>query len=179
MTDAVRDRIWAELCAAPGDRTHPWRLPVLATVTPDGAPDARTVVLRASDRAAGTLDCFTDARSPKVAQLRREARAVLVFWHPGLRWQLRVRAAVETIVDGPAIEAAWQRIASSAAAADYLAPAAPGTPVADAKRAGPASAHHLCVLRAQVEAIDWLALGDTGEHQRILFEPGVARHVVP
>jgi pyridoxamine 5'-phosphate oxidase len=37
------------------DRHAPTRHPTLATVTPDGRPQARTVVLRAADQPAGTL----------------------------------------------------------------------------------------------------------------------------
>jgi pyridoxine/pyridoxamine 5'-phosphate oxidase len=41
--------------------------PSLATVSPDGLPDARTVVLREVDPDQERLVFFTDARSPKVA----------------------------------------------------------------------------------------------------------------
>ena len=44
-------RLWSELVRASRDRHHGWRLPVLATVDPQGSPQARTVVLRGADAA--------------------------------------------------------------------------------------------------------------------------------
>ena len=46
--DELPARLWSELVRAGHDRHHGWRLPVLATVDPHGAPQARTVVLRAA-----------------------------------------------------------------------------------------------------------------------------------
>lgn len=152
-------RLWAELVRASRDRHHGWRLPVLATVDARGAPQARTVVLRGADATSGELVCYTDRRSPKVAQLRVDGRGVLVFWCARLSWQLRatVRLAVED--EGPRVQAAWARVAGQPGARDYLAPAPPGTAVsqpgvADALQAG----HQLAVLSARVEALDWLEL---------------------
>ena len=48
------------------DRRAPTRHPTLATVTPDGRPKARTVVLRAADKQAGILELHTDLHSAKV-----------------------------------------------------------------------------------------------------------------
>ena len=62
--------VWARLTRGVHDRHAPARHPTLATVTPEGRPQARTVVLRAADKAAGTLDIHTDLRSAKVGDLR-------------------------------------------------------------------------------------------------------------
>ena len=59
----LRQSIWHHLTRAPHDRHHPWRTPVLATTTPEGEPNARTVVLRAANAAQQTLTAFTDHRS--------------------------------------------------------------------------------------------------------------------
>lgn len=175
-------RLWAELLAATGQHAHAWRTPVLATVDADGSPNARTVVLRSVDAASRSLACFTDARSPKVKELAVRPQAMLVFWCPVLRWQLRARAVVTVEAMGPAVEAAWARIAPSRAARDYLAPAPPGAPWSGADPASePASGDrpHFCILRAEVTALDWLGLSTTGEHQRIRFEAGQAQPLVP
>lgn len=152
-------RLWAELVRAGHDRHHGWRLPVLATVDPQGAPQARTVVLRAAHAASGELVCYTDRRSPKVAHLRADARGVLVFWCARLSWQLRAQVRITVEEEGPRVQAAWARVAGQPGARDYLAPAPPGSAVAQPGLAGETDApHHLAVLSARVEALDWLEL---------------------
>lgn len=183
MNAATLARIWHELRSACTQRDHDWRGATLATVRPDGGPQARTVILREADEASDRLVFYTDRRSPKVAELEREPRACLVFWSRRLRWQLRVQARISLEFDGDAVEATWQRLRDSAAAGDYLAPAAPGTPLAVADQsglAGPAEAsdHQLCIARAHIEAIDWLEL-DAAGHRRAIFAAGRIEAVVP
>ncbi|MFP3387127.1 pyridoxamine 5'-phosphate oxidase family protein, partial [Tritonibacter sp. SIMBA_163] len=48
------------------DRHAPARHPTLATVSPAGMPQARTVVLRGADKQAATLTLYTDVHSDKV-----------------------------------------------------------------------------------------------------------------
>lgn len=179
-------RIWQELRSACTQRDHDWCSATLATVGADGGPQARTVILREADEAAGRLAFFTDRRSPKVAELGREPRACLVFWSRRLRWQLRVQARVSLEFDGDAVEATWLRLRDSAAAGDYLAAAAPGTRLAvagGADRAIPAdharlAEHQLCIARAAIDAIDWLEL-DAAGHRRAIFAAGRIEAVVP
>jgi pyridoxamine 5'-phosphate oxidase len=170
-------RLWAELAGAVQDRTHGWRLPVLATVAADGAPDARTVVLREVNTTAQRLTVFGDARSPKVLQLVADPRAVLVFWCPKLRWQLRVAVRATAVTQGERIQALWDRLQGSAAAGDYLSPLPPGTPFG--APASTATAPHLCILDAQVQSLDWLSLAPDGAHERVLFRHGRAQPIAP
>lgn len=89
---------WGRLCRwlATGATTptHAFRWPVVSTVAADGGPDARIVVLRRFDPAARLLVFHTDARSAKAAALRRDPRAVFLFYDPDAHLQLRVRATV-------------------------------------------------------------------------------------
>jgi len=166
--EGLPQRLWAELGRAGHDRHHGWRLPVLATVDPHGAPQARTVVLRAAHAASGELVCYTDRRSPKVAHLRADARGVLVFWCARLSWQLRAQVRITVEEEGPRVQAAWARVAGQPGARDYLAPAPPGSvvpqpgPVGETGETGETGVadapHHLAVLSARVEALDWLEL---------------------
>ena len=168
--EEIRPQIWKELGRASLDRHHEWRTPVLASVDPDGLPDARTVVLRQVDALAGQLTFYTDSRSPKVAQLQVQGAAMLVFWSARLSWQLRVRVTCSVITSGPEVEALWQGVKQSAAAGDYLSPLPPGavlppcTGMAVAANA-PAPTHSFAVLRAQVLQMDWLELSRDG-HRR-------------
>ncbi len=176
--EGLSRRIWHELERATRERDHAWRTPVLATVDADHAPQARTVVLRSADAVRGEFRVFTDARSPKVGELRAQPRAVLVFWSPLLNWQLRATVDVVVLDQGDEVDEAWARVSTSAAARDYLAPVAPGH-VLDASADGTASQHHLVILVAQLRAMDWLELGGQGEHRRCRVTPGGVERLVP
>ena len=91
--DHLIHSIWQELARATQDRHHAWRTPVLATLGVDGAPQARTVVLRHADAGQAVLHIYTDSRSPKVAELDAAPQVSLVFWSKRLSWQLRVRVS--------------------------------------------------------------------------------------
>ncbi len=156
-------RIWTELQRATVDRHHEWRTPVLATIS-QGVPQARTVVLRGADANASQLIFFTDSRSPKVNELRATPAAVFVFWSKRLSWQLRVQVQSQVHISGPRVEEAWARVSQSAAANDYLAARAPGSAMHPAAASEPGS-HHLSVVTAHVEQMDWLELAREG-HRR-------------
>ncbi len=163
----IRGRIWMELSRAALDRHHEWRTPVLATLGLDGAPNARTVVLRHADADALTLGFYTDSRSPKIAELAVQPQATLLFWSTRLGWQLRVRVRVAALTSGPQVEAVWAKVKQSRAAGDYLTLRAPGETVAadDSLVVNNHAPHHLALLNAQVDEIDWLELARDG-HRR-------------
>ena len=163
----IRQQIWKELGRASVDRHHAWRTPVLATVGCDGSPNARTVVLRKADANQQTLCVYTDARSAKVSELTKEPKAVFAFWSARLNWQLRVKVVLSVTTEGPEVQALWQRVQQSAAAADYMTPAAPGTerPEAHITAETGNGDHHFALLTARVHQMDWLELGQGG-HRR-------------
>ena len=66
--DTIRSNIWNELQCAISNRQHGWRTLTLSTLSSDGLPDARTVVLREIAPEAQRLTIYTDKRSPKVFQ---------------------------------------------------------------------------------------------------------------
>jgi len=175
--ESLRANIWHELQRAVGERDHEWRTPVLAGVDAFGLPQARTVVLRQADPNTGTLQVYTDSRSPKVAELLGRPDAVLVFWSRRLRWQLRARVTVQVHTVGEQVEAAWEQVSQTAAAADYLAPAAPGSVFASGAHRDHAL-HHLAVLLARIESFDWLELAREG-HRRVRFDASGACRLIP
>ena len=170
----LRQRIWAELQRATQDRHHEWRTPALATLGTDGMPQARSVVLRHASAQLARLTIYTDERSPKVAEIAANSCVNLVFWSKRLSWQLRVRADMSVQTSGPEVEAAWAQVSQSAAAGDYLSASAPGdalpvTPAPPGAANAQAAAHHLAVLTAQVQQMDWLELSRDG-HRRAVFD---------
>ena len=182
--------VWRELGRAALDRHHEWRTPVLASGHASGV-DARTVVLRETDRDARCLAFYSDARAAKVQQLLLDGQCMLVMWSARLGWQLRLRARAVVHTDGLAVSSRWTRLRLSPAARDYLAPQAPGTALdadqepphavafAPVQPAAPATERgHFALLQAHVEQIDWLELHRDG-HRRALFDSTGARWLVP
>ena len=207
----ISGEVWSQLVRASLDRHHEWRTPVLASTGLDGVAQARTVVLRRVDRAAGNLLFYTDRRSPKVHELRMVPAAALVFWSRRLSWQLRVQVRIEIWEDGPEVASAWATVVQSPAAADYLSVTAPGEILSEISTitgvpeplpssttdrlaqtfglqrselqgqgttAGSATDHHLAIICATVQSIDWLELSRAG-HRRALLSEGAVQWLVP
>ena len=158
---------WRELGAATRDRDHGFRRMGLATVDRDAA-DLRTVVLREVQAEQRRLLFFTDARSPKVAQIRAQPAATLMVWCERLGWQLRLRVRLDVETSGLAVSSHWARLKLTPAAMDYLSPLPPGAPLGQATPER-ASRSQFAVVSAQVQSIDWLELHADG-HRRALFD---------
>jgi pyridoxamine 5'-phosphate oxidase len=179
--EEIRARIWQELTRCTVDRHHEWRTPVLATIGLDGTPQARAVVLRQASKATQSLIVFTDRRTPKVAELAVQPAGMLTFWSKRLGWQCRVALKFNVLVDGPDVDAAWQRISQSATAKDYLAAKAPGSPItrdySSVETNASLTAHHFALLTGQISSIDWLELSQSA-HRRIRFMPDSYQDIV-
>lgn len=162
----LHEQVWARLTRGVHDRHAPARHPTLATVTPAGMPQARTVVLRAADKAACSLDIHTDLHSAKVTELRATPFAALHIWDSTAHLQLRAEAEV-TILTGADVADIWARVPAPSRLA-YGSTPAPGHPVAQAlaytKHPDPAC---FAVLRLHVVAMDVLHLGP--DHRRARF----------
>ncbi len=168
---AIEDALWRELEAAPHDRLHPWRTPVLAT-TDGRSGDARTVVLRETDRDRAVLLCYSDARSAKVAQARAFPEGMLVLWSPALDWQLRVRVRINVATDGLDLSSRWAQLKLTPAAQDYLSMQPPGSALGsalDTALAARGERAHFAMLQAHVLSIDWLELDAQRGHRRARF----------
>lgn len=172
----VEAAIWREMARALHDKSHGWRIGVLATTDGEFA-DARHVVLRDVDRAARTLLVYTDARSPKVRQVAQHPLGTLVLWSEALGWQLRLRVALRLETEGLIVSSRWARLKMTPGARDYMSPLAPGSPLA---RPSPqrSSRAHFAVLVADVRSIDWLDL-ETEGHRRARFDADGARWLAP
>ncbi len=163
----LHNEVWDRLIRGVHDRRAAARHPTLTTVVPKGFPEARTVVLRAVDRTAASLDVHTDVRSAKVLALQADPRAALHVWDPSAHLQTRIEVAAE-ILTGDAVAAIWARV-PDVSRQSYGTIPAPGQPIPDArayaKHANPTA---FAVLRLHVEAIDALHLGR--DHRRARFE---------
>jgi pyridoxamine 5'-phosphate oxidase len=174
---AIQARLWAELALAAQTRGHGWRTPVLATVGGSAGCDARVVVLREADADQRELVFYTDARSPKAAQITNHPTAVMVMWSAELGWQLRLGVQLSLETSGLAVSSRWARLKMTPAAQDYLSPLAPGSPLAHpAPERG--TRENFALVIATVQTIDWLSLDPAG-HRRAIFDAAGARWVQP
>jgi hypothetical protein len=173
---ALHTRLWEQLAVAVRDKTHAWRTPVLATTGGPAGADARVVVLREVDAAAGELVFFTDARSPKAAQIAAHPAGTLVLWSPALSWQLRLALHLDLEASGLAVSSRWARLQMTPAAQDYLAPRAPGQALAAPPERETRA--HFAVVTGRVQSMDWLALDPAG-YRRAVFDAAGARWVQP
>jgi hypothetical protein len=86
---------------------HPFHTMTLATVGINGLPEARTVVMRGFDPDAKEIRFHTDARSPKVAELRAAPAVTLLFYDPHVRLQVRIPAVAVLHHEDNTATAAW------------------------------------------------------------------------
>ena len=165
--DTLHAQVWSRLVRGVGDRHAPARHPTLATVSAEGWPEQRTVVLRAVDPGLGSLDIHTDLRSDKVAALRHSPRAALHVWDPAAHLQTRLAVAVE-VLTGDEVAAVWAKV-PEASRLSYGAEPPPGQAIAGPldyqTHADPA---RFAILRCRVVAIDALHLGP--QHRRARFD---------
>ena len=183
MTDTTWDlqqhtpeTLWALCClnltTAAQSARHPFHLITVATITADGTPSIRTVVLRAFDDAPPAIAFHTDSRSPKFQQLRERPDLSLHWYAPDLRVQLRAHAQA-TLHHGDArAKQSWEQSRSTSRAC-YTVADAPGTPVADFPPApaiplddDQAGLVHFAVVSCRFTELEVLALHASG-HQRV------------
>ena len=161
------DHLWTRLTQGVNDRHAPARHPTLATVSENGMPQARTVVLRSADKQAATLVIYTDIHSEKVNALRATPVAALHVWDASEQLQIRIEANV-TILTGEEVSEHWQRLPEHARNA-YSSGPEPGEPIADSiayTKTPDESA--FAVLYLEVQTIEALHL--IQHHRRAVFK---------
>jgi len=156
------------LARAAADRRSPMRWPVLCTAG-SGGPRGRTVVLRRYDRTGPCAEFWTDRRTGKLADLRCDPRAEIVFFDPRRMLQIRAsgRASVSMGVDAAAA-------ARAARPADYSTVRAPGEPLEEPgaeDRDEEFFAENFAVVSVTIAAFDVLSLSRTG-HRRAFIDFG-------
>lgn len=160
--------LFARLSASFEIKDHPWRWPVLSTVSPDGKPDARIVVLRAFGEDTATI--FTDARTQKVVDLLQNPSCSLLFFDPGAKHQIRACATAVVHIGDDLCETHWA-VLNDRQRGEYQAisaPANPHSPEADARNPSLGETH-FAVLNLQINRLDVLLL-NRASHIRHKFK---------
>ena len=172
MTDtdsllAIVTEVWATLGRAAVDKQSPLRWFTLATVSPDGQPEARTVVLRGVDRSLRRLTLYTDRRAAKVLALTANPTASCHFFDARRMLQYRLVGKAEILTEGPRWDEHFHRLPPTATE-DYAALLAPGS-VGVSKRDTALAADYFTVVDVTVDSLDWLNLSRDG-HLRARFD---------
>lgn len=175
---AIRETLFPLLEQGTSSRRSPLHTLTLATVAPDGLPAARTVVLRAISFEERTARIHTDLRSPKIADLRGQPHAVLLWYVPEWKLQLRIAANISVHHQDSVTEAAWRETHVRSRRV-YNTPHPPGTraskPLTDiapelegqnptAANTAPGYAN-FAVLIARFDALEWLTLSADGNRR--------------
>ena len=143
---------WDQLGRGVVDGKHPARTPTLATISANGFPAQRTVVLRAADRATADVEIHTDTLTPKVEELRVNNRAALHVWIRKSMLQLRLEVCFD-ILTGLDVEERWNAV-PRASRISYGTHPVPGQPIAgpfDYEK--PAEQVRFAVLKGHVQRI--------------------------
>ena len=162
---------WGHLTRGVADRRAPARHPTLATVSLEGWPEARSVVLRAASWSEAMLEVHSDTDTAKMRALRTSPRAALHVWVPEARLQIRVAAEVE-ILTGDQTTERWTRV-PVASRISYGTEPVPGTPIAHASDyATPGAQDRFAVLCCHIRGMDLLELGTPHRRARFTREDG-------
>ena len=152
------------------DRRSAFHTPTLATIGAGGAPNLRTVVLRAFDPAARTLRIPTDRRSAKAGEIAADARAMIHGYDAGAQVQLRIAGDAVLHLDDAVADAAWAA-SREMSRMTYATPHAPGTPLPappEAPRDSAGARPNFAALMLRITMLDCLTLTHAG-HRRAHF----------
>lgn len=179
--DLSRQKAWQILSEGASDRHSPAHTPCVGTVTADGKPSQRVMVLREADADSRLLRFNTDARVSKTADIAAHPAVSVLVYHPEAKIQLRVSGIGQIVTEEQEADRAWDQ-ANLYGKRCYLADPAPGTEV-DRPASGlpsdiegqkpseeevrPARAN-FAILVICIDQIEWLFLAHTG-HRRAKF----------
>ncbi|MEO1643371.1 MAG: pyridoxamine 5'-phosphate oxidase family protein [Pseudomonadota bacterium] len=172
MSDAERLKqietdAWNLLGRAVVYKRSPMRWFTLATVSPKGQPEARTVVLREVSRESYRITLFTDRRAAKVAALRANPGAECHFFDSRKMLQFRLSGVATILTKGTRWQTLFDKVPEYALG-DYSALIAPGT--AGGMESDMAlAAQYFTVVDISIHTMDWLSLSREG-HQRAHFD---------
>jgi hypothetical protein len=106
--DQILERVWTLLEHGAANRKDDFHTAVLATIGLNGAPEIRTVVFRKILRDVRALLCHVDLRSPKIAEIEKDARVSWLFYHAEEKLQLRVRGRATVLTTHEIADLQWQ-----------------------------------------------------------------------
>jgi pyridoxine/pyridoxamine 5'-phosphate oxidase len=152
------DRVWAALMAGAQPGRTPFTVVQLAISGLDDAPKVRSVILRSADAERGAVSFFTDLRSAKIKEMRRQPRVSLIGYDADAGFQIRLEGKATIDKEGREKAAAWAAYRSHTRALfRHTLPS--GTPIAAPAEAAPSDdgdcERHFAVVVVSIIHIDW------------------------
>lgn len=156
--------LWARLNEGLARADAPARTLALATQRIDEGGAVRMVVLRGLDAGAAQLTFYTHAGSGKVAELRGNPKAEVLFWDAATSFQARLGVRVKAAAGSPDL---WETF-SEGARLNYVPTLEPGRPIDAPHVPDAAGPEAFVVLTAQITSADILDLSAL-PHRRAKF----------
>ena len=156
--------IWDRMESAPHRRSDPWRLPSMATVSPEGRPEVRHVVLRRALRDTRILEVHSDCASQKYLSLMTSDAVEFCFWNRRTQTQVRLAGQV-TLYPLEEAQAQWSAL-STRAQSGYRTHPPPGQEIPSRYAYETSANARFIRLLCSVDQMDVLRLG-VPHHQRM------------
>jgi|TARA_B110000259_G_C13871125_1_gene344883 pyridoxamine 5'-phosphate oxidase len=176
----IEKKIWLMLSDAVTNRSSPFRVPVFICGNQTNF-DGRIVVLRKVDKSNNLLQYHSDIRSNKIAMLKSNKNAAMLFYDKTEKIQARVKVDCVVNYNNNVAEESWlktQHISRKC----YLVDNGPGTksttptsglrPELDnfefTKEQSEVGYKNFTVIQCRVKSIEWLYLAAKGHRRAIL-----------
>ena len=156
--DDFLDFGWAQIYRGNADKKSPARYPTFVTSGIDNFPNARTLVMRRSDRENNQIDFHTDTTSSKMLDLKKNPLAGIHIWIPKVQLQIQMEVVVEIKVGDITIPY-WNNVPTNSRVTYGTIPS-PGTVIKSPNAYDHApDQKRFAVLVCHIETIQLLLLG--------------------
>ena len=182
--EEIKNKIWSMQDNAIKDRGSQFRIPVFICGDQDDF-DGRIVVLRKSDQSNNLLQYHSDIRSGKIAKLRKNKNAAMLFYDK--EEKIQVRAKVDCVINhcNDITKESWSKTQHISRKC-YLVNNGPGTksstptsglkPELDnfefTKEQSEAGYKNFTVIQCNIKSIEWLYLAAKGHRRAFLNYSG-------
>ena len=177
----IKNKIWSMLNNAIKDRNSPFRIPVFICGNQDDF-DGRIVVLRKSDQSDNTIQYHSDIRSNKIAKLKSNKNASMLFYDKEEKIQVRLKVKCTVNHDNEITRESWLKTGHMSRKC-YLVDNGPGTespsPTSGLKpeldnfeftmEQSEAGYKNFTVIQCKIQNMEWLYLAAKG-HRRAKFD---------
>ena len=177
----IKTKIWSMLDNAIKDRSSQFRIPVFICGNQDDF-DGRIVVLRKSDQSNNLIQYHSDIRSNKIAKLKNNKNASMLFYDKDEKIQVRLNVECTVNHDNEITKQSWLKTGHMSRKC-YLVDNGPGTespsPTSGLKpeldnfeftmEQSEAGYKNFTVIQCRIKSMEWLYLAAKG-HRRAKFD---------
>ncbi|MDA8937298.1 pyridoxamine 5'-phosphate oxidase family protein [Candidatus Pelagibacter sp.] len=177
----IKKKIWLMLNTAVKDRGSPFRIPVFICGNQSDF-DGRIVVLRKSDQSNTLIQYHSDIRSDKIAKLKINKNAAMLFYDREEKIQVRLKVECVVNFDNEITKQSWLKTGHISRKC-YLVDNGPGTqsdtPTSGLKpeldnfeftmEQSERGYKNFTVIQCKIKSMEWLYLAAKG-HRRARFD---------